>query len=122
MREQHSELARQLRAALTASDRTVDELADHTKVPRTTILTLLEEPVSAVSPGRVYLRGHLKVVARALDLDPDAAAEAFEEAYPVARPTVSEPVLAQGRNVAVSAGLYGIALFAVAVAFVSAWR
>ncbi|MEM7678269.1 MAG: helix-turn-helix domain-containing protein, partial [Myxococcota bacterium] len=62
MTTKYSELAKQLRAAIEDSKHTIDQLADRTKVPRTTILALVEEPIAAVLPERVYLRGHLKVL------------------------------------------------------------
>ena len=121
--QQISDLAVQLRAAIEASQNTVDELADKTKVPRTTILALIEEPVAAVLPERVYLRGHLKVLAQSLKLDAEAMAAAFDVAYPVAPPPSDlVPPESPARKLAVSAGLYGIALLAVVVAFATAMR
>ena len=122
MEQQYSELARELRAAIEASGQTIDLLSDRTKVPRTTILALIEEPIAAVLPERVYLRGHTKVLAQALRLDPAAMMSAFDAAYPVSRPA-TDPMQAATlptRKLAVSAGLYGIALLAVAVAFATA--
>ena len=122
MQEQYSEMAIYLRSAIDASGGSVDELSDLTKVPRSTILALIEEPVAAVLPERVYLRGHLKVLCGALDLDPIAMVDLFDQTYPLA-PAASEldvGTLPATRRAAVSAGLYGIALLAVAVAFASA--
>lgn len=119
--EELSDLAVQLRAAIEASNQSIEELAERTKVPRTTILALIEEPIAAVLPERVYLRGHLKVLAQALKLDAAEMVAAFDEAYPVASASVEAvPADSPTRQLAVSAGLYGIALLAVAVAFATA--
>ncbi|MEL7368950.1 MAG: helix-turn-helix domain-containing protein [Myxococcota bacterium] len=121
MTAEYSELAKQLRAAIEESKHTIDQLADRTKVPRTTILALVEEPIAAVLPERVYLRGHLKVLARALQLDPAQMAEMFDTAYPLDASTDNlASSVGPGRNLAVSAGLYGIAIIAVVVAFATA--
>ncbi len=119
MNTDYSELARALREAIQASTLSIDELADRTKVPRTTILALIEEPIAAVLPERVYLRGHLKVVARALKLDAEVMVELFDRAHPVAPATTEQDVEPSRpiRRLAVSAGLYGIAIIAVVVAF-----
>ena len=118
--ENKSELARRLQAAIGASNESVDQLAERTKVPRTTILALIEEPVAAVLPGRVYMRGHMKVLAQALKLDVSSMTTDFDTVYPVAKAANDVLPAQPARNIAVSAGLYGIALIAVAVAFVTA--
>ena len=116
-----SDLAVRLRADIEASNFSIEELADKTKVPRTTILALIEEPIAAVLPERVYLRGHLKVLAQALKLDVAEMVAAFDVAYPVVSPSVEAATVdSPTRQLAVSAGLYGIALLAVAVAFATA--
>lgn len=127
MQEQHSgqcsDLARQLRAAIHGCNESIEELADRTKVPRTTILAFIEEPVAAVLPERVYLRGHLKVLGQALKLDLDALLDAFDDAYPVA-PKKTQDSHAPGafvpRGLPVSVGLYGIAFVAAVIAFATA--
>ena len=119
MSNEYSELAQALRVAIEASALSIDDIAERTKVPRTTIQALIEEPITAVSPGRVYMRGHLKVIARALKLDVDALVESFDRVYPlaVAANDTHEDPTHPLRRVAVSAGLYGIAVVAVVVAF-----
>lgn len=97
-------------------------LAERTKVPRTTILHLMAEPVSAILPERVYLRGHLMVLAQELRCRSDEIARLFEEAYPDDRdaPELPEKERFRQQSVAVSAALGGVALLSVVAAFVSA--
>ncbi len=115
-------LADHLRTSLEKADVTVDVLADRTKVPRATIRALLEEPISGIVPERVYLRGHLWVLAKELDLDRDTVLALFDAAYPEA-PTTEDlagaPRFGTG-SVAVAAGLATVALLAVVLAFANA--
>lgn len=122
MNDAIQDLAKELRRAIDAAGTTVDSLAERTKVPRTTILHLLSEPVSAILPERVYLRGHLAVLARELRSDEGRLAAAFDAAYPSGDAPAVAPERARFKNqsVAVSATLGGVALLSVVAAFVSA--
>lgn len=115
-------LANHLRASLDERHVDVDVLADRTKVPRATIRALLEEPISGIVPERVYLRGHLSVLARELKIDRDETLALFDAAYPEAPTTedlVNAPRFGTG-SVAVAAGLATVALLAVVLAFANA--
>lgn len=117
---ERSELAETLREQLKLTGMTVDGLAERTKIPRSTIRALLEEPISAVLPERVYLRGHTSTLARELGMDLDEVLRAFDARYPVDPPETGD--LESGwakRNTIVGAGLGCFALIAVALAFAS---
>ncbi|MEL6186958.1 MAG: hypothetical protein AAFU79_20220 [Myxococcota bacterium] len=118
-----SPLARELHSALSGSDVTVDVLAERTKVPRMTILHFLDEPVSAVLPERVYLRGHLGVLAEELGADRGRLEAAFDAAHPAdvsEKTPVPQRARFRAQSFAVTATLGGVALLSVVAAFVSA--
>jgi len=115
-----SELADTLREQLKRTGMTVDSLADRTKIPRSTIRALLEEPISAVLPERVYLRGHTATLAKELGMDIEEVLRAFDVRYPTDPPSTGD--LESGwatRSTIVGAGLGCFALIAVALAFAS---
>lgn len=99
----------------------VDDLADRTRVPRSTILLLLGREQDGIPPPRTYLLGHLTVVARELGLGLDVVRPAFEASFPAPPPKdlVPERRL-PAVTIAVAAGLGGIAILAVVIAFASA--
>ncbi|MCC7381836.1 MAG: helix-turn-helix domain-containing protein [Deltaproteobacteria bacterium] len=108
-------LASQLREALARAGATVDEISDQTKVPRSTLRVLLGEPISAMLPARVYLRGHLKLVARQLKVEDDVAMRLFDEAYPSTheeRDVVELPRV-RGSTMAIAAAIAGVGVLAV---------
>ena len=115
-------LAQRLHAGIVQKRLSVEDLAERTTVPRATIASLLDEPVSAVLPERVYLRGHMLVLVRELDIAQEEALRLFDARYPEAPKT--EDLVAQRRfgtgSVALAAGLAGIAVLAVVLAFASA--
>ncbi len=117
-------LAAQLNQGLLERRLSVEELADRTKVPASTIRSFLNEPVTGVLPERVYLRGHLAVLARELRLDVAALQSRFDIESPELPTTkiVAPPPRFQGAGVAVVAGLAGIAILAVVLSFVSSLR
>lgn len=115
------QLARRLSAALSARGTTVDAVAERTKVPRSTIHALLGAPDPAILPQRIYMRGHIIIIARELGIPTDEAARLFDAEHPVER-TVEEEVRPPGFNrpaVALAAGLCSIAVLAVILAFIS---
>lgn len=122
MSELQTNLARNLKTALAQANVTVDALADRTKVPRTTILHLMNEPVEAILPERVYLRGHLGVLVREVGADVAHFEALFDEAFPLAQDEDEAPEQRRFRSqsMAVSATLGGVALLSVIAAFVSA--
>ena len=116
-------LARQLEAGLVRKNLTVEELSARTKVPSFSIHTFLGAPVVDELPERVYLRGHLGLLVRELDLDHAAVMDAFDAAFP----RDPEPEVEYGpppafgrRELALAAGLGGVALLAVVLAVASA--
>ena len=115
-------LAKQLEAGLTKKNLSVKELSARTKVPAFSIQTFLGVAVMDGLPERVYLRGHLGLLARELDLDLPAALEAFDVAFPVdPEPEEDDPQHTFGRReLALAAGLAGVGLIAVVLAFASA--
>jgi cytoskeletal protein RodZ len=115
-----SPLAESLREQLQRTGMTVDTLADRTKIPRSTIRALLEDPLSAVLPERVYLRGHTSTLAREMGMDVDDVLRAFDERYPIEPPEADDLEGSWARRSAiVGAGLGCFALIAVVVAFAS---
>lgn len=113
-------LATRLQAALDDAGLTVEVLADRTKVPRSTLRALLGEEVAVLLPARVYLKGHLCLAARELGIDEDEVKSLFDKTYPVvAEDSLSSdlPRLKFG-TVAMTAGLAGVAILAVILAFV----
>jgi cytoskeletal protein RodZ len=112
-------LASRLREALTARRSTIDVLAERTKVPRSTLRHLFGEPVAAVLPARVYLRGHCLLAAKELGLDADEVGALFDAAYPPHAESYDAPSVPRLRTstLAVTAGLIGVGILAVILAF-----
>ncbi|MCA9553526.1 MAG: helix-turn-helix domain-containing protein [Myxococcales bacterium] len=119
MSDERQALANTLKQAISARGTTLDAVAQSTKVPRSTLLALMDEPVSAVLPERVYMRGHLCVVARELGLDSAKIGELFDLAYPVKEKVGLTPVAPRFStgSLALMVGLGGMALLAVVLAF-----
>lgn len=116
----NNDLADRLKDQLQRTGATVEALAERTKIPRPTILSLLEEPVSAVLPERVYLRGQTATLARELGMDVDEVLRAFDARYPEEHGTEPESTSGLGRRATiVGAGLGCFALVAVVLAFAS---
>lgn len=119
MANERQALADKLKGAMSKQGVTVETVAETTKIPRSTLQALLDEPVSAVLPERVYLRGHLGVVANELGLDRSEMNDLFDRAYPRSQNVSLGPVaprLSTG-SMALMAGLGGMALLAVVLAF-----
>jgi cytoskeletal protein RodZ len=113
-------LAKRLAEAIAEKHLTVEQLADRTKVHRSTLLALLEEPINAVIPPRIYLRGHTLVVARELGIPVDEAASLFDESYPEGGDDsidLTGPRFPRA-HVALAAGLGSIAILALVLAIV----
>jgi cytoskeletal protein RodZ len=97
----------------------VEEIAESTKVPRSTLRALLGDSGPAVLPPRIYLRGHLGLVASALELDPEEALRLFDETYPPDddAPLTSDLPRLRMSSMAIAAGLTGVGILAVILAF-----
>jgi len=119
MANERQALADRLKGAMSKRGITIDAVAETTKIPRSTLQALLDEPVSAVLPERVYLRGHLGVVANELGLDRGEMNELFDRAYPPSQNVSIGPVGPRfsAGSMALVAGLGGMALLAVVLAF-----
>ena len=65
-----------LHAARTDAGMSVDEVAERVRLRRTVVLAL-EQDDFAICGGTVYARGHLRAIARVLDLDPEALVHEF---------------------------------------------
>lgn len=122
MNQAQVSLARHLKTAISDSGLDPSSLAARTRIPRPTILHLMGEPVSAVLPERIYLRGHLSVLARELGANVASLESIFDEAFPEAVEEEETPEQSRFRSqsVALSAALGGVALVSVVAAFVSA--
>jgi cytoskeletal protein RodZ len=113
------ELGRELRQALDDAGMTVDAVADKTKVPRSTIAALLGEDVAAVLPPRVYLRGHLGLIVREIGLEVEEWLKKFDAAYPVVEEEqlIRDMPRLKTSTIAVAAGIGGVGILAVVLAF-----
>ena len=116
-------VAQLLRSAIVNAHVSVEELSERTKVPRTTIRYLMGDPVSAILPERVYLRGHLGVLATDLKADQQAFEQAFDLTFPVETKEVfdtPEAIRFRAHSRALSAAFGGVALLSVVAAVISA--
>ncbi len=114
-------LAGRLQKALDSANISVETLAERTKVPRSTILHLMGEPVSAILPEPVYLRGHLALLAVELGIGSQELVTLYDAENPMQDTrTDYGPSESFRRNTfAVGATLGGVALIAVVLAFAS---
>lgn len=99
---------------------TVEQLAERTKVHRSTLLALLDRPINAVIPPRVYLRGHAMVVARELGIPVAEAGQLFDDSFPESGDEsidLTGPAFARA-HMALAAGLGSIAILALVLAIV----
>ena len=112
-------LARRRVEAMRDAAVAVETLEQRTKIPRSIIRGLLDEQISAVTPERVYLRGHASTLARVMGVDVPEMRALFDAAYPEAADLRAPDLDARFGRVpmAVAAGLGGIAVLAVILAF-----
>jgi cytoskeletal protein RodZ len=120
MENEREALAATLKQALIDNNTTLDGISDITKVPRSTLQALMGEPISSMLPERVYMRGHLGVVAAQLGLDREKMNEMFDQAY--ARGEVTSSAQSSRSHIGaaslvVMVGLGGMAVLAVVLAF-----
>lgn len=120
--EAKQNLAGLIQAGLTSAKLEVDALSAQTKIPRSTIMALLGEPPTGVLPERVYMRGHLSVLAKELGIDEPEVLANFDKAYPKAlKDTASDSSGSlPARTLILMVCLGGLALLAVVFAFMSA--
>ncbi|MEM1022351.1 MAG: helix-turn-helix domain-containing protein [Myxococcota bacterium] len=115
-------LAALIKPQLSRRGLTVSALAERTKVPRSTIRWLLGEDVVAVLPGRIYLRGQTRALAKELGLSEADVMAAFDASFPVPDaydPDPTEPL--RRRAALIGASLGCAALVMVVIAFASAF-
>ncbi|MBK6683583.1 MAG: helix-turn-helix domain-containing protein [Deltaproteobacteria bacterium] len=117
----HSPLGQLLQQGLASRGLTVEVLSDRTKIPKSNIQLLLGEDDGGILPARTYLRGHLTVIAKELGLSVPEVLAALEVSHPA--PPQKELIVERrlpAVTIAVAAGLGGIAILAVVIAFASA--
>jgi cytoskeletal protein RodZ len=68
-----------LKAARIQSNKSLEEIAESTKI-RKGLLEAIEEERNELLPPRIYLRGMIKLFAREVGVDPNLALERFESA------------------------------------------
>ena len=114
-------LAQGLQAALDKAHVSVENVSDRTKVPQSTLRWFLGETGAALLPARVYLRGHLLLVAREIGMDETLARDLFDAAYPKIEEIRDLPEIRRvsGSALALSAGLAGVGILAIILAFAS---
>jgi cytoskeletal protein RodZ len=110
-------LAARIQQAMERACISLDQLAARTKVPRSTLRVLLGED-SGLAPARVYLRGHLGLIARELGVDVEEMLNLFDARYPEVADEHREVVeisraKSRASTVAIGAGLAGVGLLAV---------
>jgi len=105
-----------LRAARETSMRTVDQLADTTRV-RAEYLRALEDNAWSLLPSRPFTLGYVRAYARALGLDEEAAADRFRAEYPDSAEKLQAPVGSELEDVKKRSpwllGVVGVAVVAV---------
>ena len=74
-----------IRAALAERGLTSDDLAASTRLRRGLLEQIAADDFIDTG-GDVYARGHLRVIARVLDIDPDSLLAAYDQAADVRRP------------------------------------
>ena len=113
-------VSQKLKNGLKSESLSVDALAEKTKVPRSTIKHLLGDPSSAVIPPRIYLRGHLVVLAKELKLDEEELRRFFDESNPEPPAINTQDMRRKKREFYLAAGLvvFSVAVVSTALFFV----
>lgn len=115
-------LASRLQEAMLRANKTVDQIAEKTKVPRSTLRVLLGDTSAALLPSRVYLRGHLRLIAKEVGLEEAEMQKLFDEAFPdntIPMETNDLPDRPKVAPVAIAAGLAGVGVLAVIISIFS---
>ena len=114
-------LATLLSRAIEARNVSLDTLVERTKVTKPTLRAFLGATDPAVLPSRVYLRGHLRIVANYLAVDEAQALASFDRAFPVESDSASSatgPRMSRA-SVAFVAGLAGLGVLAIVLSIVA---
>jgi cytoskeletal protein RodZ len=118
--DQKGSLAQLLSQGLEQRGLTIEAVAEETKVPRSTLRALLGATDPAILPQRVYLRGHVAVIAKELALDHAETLRRFDREYPNESKIEAAPEPRISRaSVAAAAALSGIGIIAIILAFVN---
>lgn len=101
----------------------IEAIAERTKVTKSTLQAFLgvQSPALLLLPSRVYLRGHLLLVVKMLELDPAQALALFERAFPEQQdliPTSDLPRMSRA-SMAFAAGLAGLGVLAIVLSIVA---
>lgn len=113
-------LGEALRAARAASGRSLEDLADLTRVRRQYLLAL-EDSRFDLLPSRPFATGYVRAYARALGLDEETAAERFKSEHPDNASTLVAPVGSELDDVKPKGTRYFIAA-GVLVAGIVVWN
>lgn len=105
-------VGRMVADARTAAGLTVAQVADSTRI-RATLVSAIEEDDFRLCGGDVYARGHLKSIAAAVGLDPNAVVAQFDRDRGAQRP-VSAPVEPLAGPISAAASSSGGSLGALA--------
>ncbi|HYE42590.1 MAG TPA: helix-turn-helix domain-containing protein [Caulobacteraceae bacterium] len=109
-----------LKAAREASMRTLDQLADVTRV-RTDYLKALEDQNWGALPSRPFTLGYVRAYARALGLDEEIAAERFKRECPDLTDKLQAPVGSELEDVKKGSPVI-VAVIGLVIAGVVAWN
>jgi cytoskeletal protein RodZ len=113
-------LAELLARAIESRGLTIEAIADRTKVTKSTLAAFLGGTDPALLPSRVYLRGHLLLVVKMLELDPARALVLFDQAFPIAADSAPSELPRMSRaSVAFAAGLAGLGVLAIVLSVVT---
>jgi len=115
-------LSEAIRAGLDANGLSAESLVDRIRVSPDTIDCLLAGDSAQRRLDfmpEVYVRGHLKLIVEELDLDAEKIMALYEKAYgqPAEETETMEVSVLPFRTVALTAGLAGMGILAVIVAF-----
>src|SRR6185369_13680196 len=111
-----------LAAARAAAGMSVDEVSARTRI-RATLIRQMEQDDFAGIGGAVYIRGHIRGIARALGADPEPIVAAFEATHPAAalRSSATQPIafdpLRGSRGAGRGGRRWGTAMVVAAVVF-----
>ncbi len=100
----------------------IETIAERTKVTKSTLQAFLGSvPHPSMLPSRVYLRGHLLLVVKLLELDQEQALALFERAFPAQPdllPSSDLPRMSRA-SMAFAAGVAGLGVLAIVLSIVA---
>lgn len=114
-------LAELLARAIDKKNLSVEAIAERTKVTKSTLQAFLGATDPALLPSRVYLRGHLLLVVKMLELDEKQAITLFDRAFPVqTESALSSDLPRMSRaSMAFAAGFVGLGVLAIVLSIVT---